>query len=413
MEQMLRKKFFSPDLHAAIQALAYKWIYAGFLVYLAAWFFLEGSRQKTFFYLLLALPALSLFPHLRHIFRVDHRAMLAFTSFLAYFSVSACWGEGTFRDALKLALLTFCLLLVIEACMRYFTTKFLVDFIIIIGGLSICIHLLAIPSLEGGFSTFTKTRFSLHYSEGWGNDNPIDSAIILGLPVIAAWWSFPGRKRLVQVSLFLLILCASVLILFTKSRGPILALGATLLAMTLTRRNKSDVLLLCSACALSGILFLCVDIEEHIRERIMVSNYRVHIWRQTWEQFLDHFWLGSGFGSRANIPISPEWAVTHAHSFVLEAFRVGGIIGGCLLFLLLWTMMDRRILNSVGFFFLLWLIYGMLCLLTNGRLLLIQPWEIEFFAFWVPLLCLHFLTHVIPDQNKMTSPPPSSGAAAC
>jgi hypothetical protein len=61
-------------------------------------------------------------------------------------------------------------------------------------------------------------------------------------------------------------------------------------------------------------------------------------------------------------------------------------------------------------FFLLWLLYGTLCLLSNGRLLLIRPWQIEFFAFWIPLLCLYFSTRL---ANSDLEEPCSSGETTC
>jgi hypothetical protein len=66
------------------------------------------------------------------------------------------------------------------------------------------------------------------------------------------------------------------------------------------------------------------------------------------------------------------------------------MIGGVLFLAMLAFMLNRVTLKSPAFFALLWLIYGVLCLSTNGRLLLIRPWQIECLAFWIPLLCLHF-----------------------
>jgi O-antigen ligase len=410
MEATLNKKFPFSGICPAWQTWACKLASIGFLVYLGANFFLKSSQQKTFFYLLLVLPVLFFFLRARALFQTDRRAMIAFVLFLAYFAISACWGEGTFREAFKLGLLTFCLLLAVKAYMRRFTAEFLADFLVVVGGLAVCLHLLALAVSEGGFSTFTDVRFSLRYSYGWGNGHPIESATLLGLPIIAAWWRFPGRKRLIQILLSMLMPCSFALMSCTQSRGPILAVGATLLLMTLIRRDRSDVFLLASTCVLSSILFLYTNVEEHIQARLMAPSYRIQIWQQVWEQFMAHFWVGQGYGRMIQIPLTPEFSVQYSHSFLLEIFRAGGIIGGGLFFFLLFAMLDRRVLQPAGFFFLLWLIYGMLCLLTNGRLLLIEPWKIEFFAFWIPLLCLYFSTRPV-HQNPAT--PLLSGKTPC
>jgi O-antigen ligase len=373
----------------------------GFLVHLATWFFLRSSQQKTFFYLLIALPALFLSSRLYQLSRTDARAIVSFILFLGYFALSSCWGEGTFSDAVKSWGLLLCLLLAIEATIRRFDTEFLASFITIIGGAIIFIHGFASLLSDTGVSSIISGRFSLDVTYGWGRDNPIDSAIILGLPIISAWWLFPMKSWFSKILLSLVIICGAALIFFTQSRGPILALGASLLILTLIRRNRSDIILMLSGCILLIALFMLfffMHFEEHVNTRVSAPNYRIYIWKESITQFLAHFWTGQGFGHRARIPITPAETVSHAHSFVLEILRTGGIIGGALFFIMLFFMLNRSIFKSTrfksaGFFFLLWLIFGALCLLTNGRLLLTSPWYIECFAFWIPLLCLHFSPH--------------------
>ncbi|MDR1062323.1 MAG: O-antigen ligase family protein [Azoarcus sp.] len=198
------------------------------------------------------------------------------------------------------------------------------------------------------------------------------------------------KNWFLRTLLLLLIISGTILIFSTQSRGPILALGATLLIITLIRKNRSDIVLMLSGCILLIILFFFINLDKHVNIRISTPDYRIHIWKESIAQFLAHFWIGQGFGHYANIPIPPDWTVGHAHSFILEIIRVGGIIGGSLFCIMLFFMLNRFIFTSAGFFFLLWLIFGALCLLTNGRLLLTYPWRIECFAFWIPLLCLHF-----------------------
>jgi O-antigen ligase len=386
----------------AMQKLAYRWIIVGFLVYLASWFFLKGSRQQIFFYLLIALPALCLPVYAYRIFRSNARAMFPFILFLAYFSLSALWGEGSFRESIKLGILIFCLALAIKATLSRFNAGNVANFIAMTGGIAIGTHVLAFLLSDTGFPSFANGRFSLYKSYEWGTDNPINSAIVLGLPIIAAWWLFPGRKLYIQILLFLLMVCSAILMFLTQSRGPIFALAAAISIMALFRRSKEDMALIIFGCIAVAMLFLFTNVGEQASARIAQPNYRMHIWQEAFRQFLDHFWIGQGFGNDARIPTVSNEVVTHAHSFILETFRTGGIVGGCLFFIMLFSMLDRSILKPSRFFFLLWLIYGVLCLLSNGRLLLIRPWRIECFAFWVPLLCLYFSAHYSEDTTAIS-----------
>jgi hypothetical protein len=378
------------DACAATQGIVRKWIAVGFLIWLAGWFFLESGQQKTLFYILLGVPALCLLPRLPALFRANAWGMFSLVLFLGYFSISALWGEDEIMKAVKISISLFCLLLAIEAAVSRFDAKFISDFVIITGAVAICVHGFALVLSDSDFSGLIARRLTLNNMDGWGNDNPIDSATVLGLPILAAWWRFPGRKWPIQAALVILMAGCALLMFFTQSRGPILALGIALPGIVLFRRSRDDIILLCSACALIGALFQFTNLEEQVDARVMDPDFRMFIWSHTFEQFRAHLWTGQGFGHDARIPIMPTWSVTHAHSFVFEAFRIGGLIGGSLLCFMLFTMVKRLFSTPAGAFFLLWLIYGMLCLSTNGRLLLIRPWVIECFAFWIPLFCGYF-----------------------
>ncbi|MDR1661432.1 MAG: O-antigen ligase family protein [Azoarcus sp.] len=412
---MIRPSILTLHHSPKAQKFLYAWISFGFLSYLATWFFLRSSQQRTFFYLLVALPALCFSTRLYQLFKTNTRVIVSITLFIGYFSLSAYWGEGRFGKAIESGILTLCLLLAIEASLRRFGTEYLTNFIVIIAGVSTCTYSFAILLSDIELSDFIANRLSFYSISGWGSDNPIDTATVLGLSTLSAWWIFPGKKCFPKILLSLLIASSATLMLFTQSRTPLLTLALTLLIITLTRRDKSDIILMLFGCILLGLLFLFTNIGEYIEARITAPNHRIYIWQNAFAQFLDHFWIGSGFGRHARISV--EWPVTHAHSFILETFRVGGVIGASLLFIMLFSMLNRFSLKPPGRFFLFWLIYGMLCLTSNGRLLLTKPWYIECFAFWIPLLCLYFSTRPqsadSASYNSENSPFLTFGAKKC
>ncbi|MDR3054444.1 MAG: O-antigen ligase family protein [Zoogloeaceae bacterium] len=375
-----------------LQPLALIWATIGFLIYLTGFFFLKSSKHMVFFYAMVILPALFLTARSRILIQLDAKAIISLLLFLGYFSASALWGSGEFKEALKFGFCLFFLMLSIEACSCRLRPEFIPYFVATIGGFAVCFYGSILILSDTAFATFAADRFAFFNAGGLGNDNPIDSAIILGLPVLAAWWLFPGRKWLIQIALITLMISCCILMFITKSRGPIVALCVMLLIITFFRRNRSDFTLL-----FFGILFITSSLlfentASIVADRIEQPDYRLYIWCQAFEQFKDHWIIGRGFGNNARIFITDTHAVSHAHSSIFETFRVGGITGAILFFTMLFFMLKRSIFHPNGTFLLIWMSYGLLCLLTNGRLLLIKPTAIEVFSFWIPLFLAHFYT---------------------
>lgn len=388
------------SLRANAVDVAGKWAAAGFLVYLASVFFIEGSRQKSIFYMLVALPSLLLCVRFRSLFRANSWSLVSVLAFLVYFSLSSLWsGEAAemLEDAIKFSLSILCLMFGIEAVSSRMSPASMVRFIVCVGAAAAFFYTI-MTLLEGsGMSALLADRSSLKDLSGWGTDNPISSAIYLGLPIVAAWWIFPSKSRHVQLGLILLMSISMMLMFYTKSRGPMLALFATLLLLALCRRSRTDVLLLVAGGAAALAIMLTTDIQSIALQRAAEPNYRMGIWFQALEQIRQHWAFGQGFGHDAGIHVKSDIYVTHAHSSVLEVFRVGGLIGGGLFLSMLFLLARNSISHRGGVFFLLWLLYGLLCLSTNGRMLLNRP-SIEWFCFWIPLFLLYFSTRYVTTE---------------
>lgn len=402
-------EIFSDSIRSRVEATrnsVRRFVSIGFLVYLGSAFVLDGSHQKTFFYFLVALPALLLLPHLIKLFRDEPWSMASVVMLLFYYALSALWsgGEGSIKDALKYSLYILCLMLAVEAAARRYSAEFIAGFVAIIAGIAICSYIFVIAVGSVSLSSLLAGRFSLHDIAGWGADNPITSAVVMGLPVISAWWLFPRQRWYTQLAFVLLMVMALVLIFISKSRGPLLALGATLLLIALFRRSKYDLLLLVGGGAGFLVLAWSLSLDSVIAQRAAAPNYRLEIWLQVFDRFLDNWILGQGYGSDARIPVGGDRVlnvVTHAHSSLFEMFRVGGVIGGGLFVLMLSLLVGRSITHPAGLFFLCWLVYGAICLSTNGRLLLGRP-SVEWFAFWLPLFLLYFSTR--PEFPRSSVP---------
>lgn len=379
---------FVRDGFAAMQARVHSWLALGFMAFLVGAFFLE--RNQTLFYILVALPALLLLGRLKTLIRVDSWGIISILTFLGYFSLSALWssGDGSLQTALKFSLYIICLVLSIEAAAKRFSMNSVAAIIAVAAAISAVGYLVSVLVGDIPLRNLAAGRFSLEAMAGWGPDNPITSGVVFGLSVISAWWLFPKRPWYVQTILVLLILASLVLMFISKSRGPFVALSFALLLLVCFRRSRVDLVL---AAGLGLVILLCVlllNLDVIAIKRASAPNYRLGIWLEALERIREHWMFGQGFGHDARILLPGGRAVTHSHSFVLEVFRQGGVVGGGLFFFMLALLLRRALVQPAGFF-LLWLVYGAVCLSTNGRIVLSRP-SVEWFSFWLPLLLAYF-----------------------
>lgn len=392
---------------SVVLAAVHAWIPFGFLAYLGSMFFLDGSKQKTIFYLLAALPSLALLVRIKDLSRAEPWTMASLLMFFTFFSVSALWsgGDGSMSDGLRFTLYIICLGLAAEASVRRFSVDFIASFIVVVGGFAAVVYWIAIALGDVSIARLLTERFTLRAMVGWGGSNPITTAVIFGLPVLAAWWLIARQRWQLQLVLITLMVLCLGLMFFTKSRGPIAALCLTLLLLSLIRRSRTDIVLVSVGGFLAASTLLFSSLGSVVAERAAAPNYRLDIWLQAMAQFRESWLLGTGFDHEARILIDNGQLLTHSHSFLFEVFRQGGLVGGGLFLLMLGLLLRRAFSQPSGLFFLLWLIYGAICLLTNGRMVLSRP-GVEWFAFWVPLLLLYFST-LVATERKFASEPRS------
>ena len=202
-----------------------------------------------------------------------------------------------------------------------------------------------------------------------------------------------------------------VLMLMTQSRGPLGALMLVLVLLSLQRRSRSDWILWGLAIVVGGFAIWQLDLLTAITNRIDAPNYRMAIWTSAIGLIRDHLLFGQGLGSSADIAFADGSGgtalVSHTHSIFLETFRIGGLIGGFLFVAMLGRLVMARIRSRQRpSFFDFWLVFGLLCLCSNGRHPMIRP-SVEWFAFWIPFyLASQFST---PDEAPAAVGQPRPG----
>jgi len=369
--------------------------FIGILVYLSGFYFLDSGKCRLLFYIFVFLPALGLFAYSNQLFKKNLLPVCSFLIFMAYFILSASWGEGRWYHVFKDALLIFCLILAIWSNTQRFSQDFITKFHVTIGGIFVCYYFYSIFVAN----ILVSNRFVFKDLIRYGSDNPIDCANVLGVVMLSAWWLLPNKKIWVQISLIAVMVMSFVLMLMTQSRGPIIALGITLASVVLLRRHKSYLVMLVLFGTFIMMALFFDNFTEIAARRIEQNNYRLAIWSQMFEVFKENWLLGQGFGIHLNTN-TENMVFAHSHNSVLEIFRVGGITGGVIFFALLFYWLCNPISQKKYTFFLAWFLYGILCLSTNGRMLITRPGRVEVLSFWVPLFLAYF--HTAQDGQRQT-----------
>jgi len=370
------------------------------LAYLASFFLFPGF-QKSFFYLLVALPSIALTVDLRQLFREEHRIPVAFVMiFSAYFALSSLWSnDGQLASGLKLALSVVLLLVAVHSTMsmRIDSGVHVRNFILIVGSFAVCFYFVMFVAKmldTAEYSTMLSGRVSSGMLSALGDANPINTAIYFGLVTLTAWWDFPRHRSLTKFGLLFVIAASVAMMLLTKSRGPILSLTIVLVLISAFRRNKDD-LILWGIVLIAGVVGVTYfNVAPTILDRAASPNYRLGIWLNAIKLIKNNLIFGQGLGDSANIPISIVGGgivtVSHSHSSILEPFRVGGLVGGFIFVAMILTIAFQPLrANRERLFFISWLAYGLLCLSSNGRLPFMRP-SVEWFAFWIPLFFVLF-----------------------
>ncbi|MGI1677504.1 MAG: O-antigen ligase family protein [Cellvibrionaceae bacterium] len=84
-----------------------------------------------------------------------------------------------------------------------------------------------------------------------------------------------------------------------------------------------------SICIVAGLIFDIAQIKSYVL-RGGFGSWRPEIWQVSFNQSLDHFWIGSGMGSDTIYTVPREELVStqnHSHNFYLQMFAWSGFTG--------------------------------------------------------------------------------------
>ncbi len=368
-------------------------LFVGMLCFLTGFFWqVKYSRLHTLYFILVVLPSLILIPVFIKEQLHKNKLFILILLFCLYSVVSVFWGAdfqfSFFVTYLKRALTLVILFYAIyHIILHYPYSEKLIFSLLMLSGLGLAAY--SFVEIQKDFSG----RLQL-----WGGLNDvISSATVYGVLFLLVVRAYLLEKNhyLLVLYLFLVLLFLTEIIL-TQSRGPALALLLStplifVVVKPISYRRIYYPLIIVVLC-LVGFLIVS-DIINSILSREFSLSYRDIIWKDSINLSLEKPWFGYGLGSTFEFFLPrlerTNWVsstASHSHNFILSTWLYSGIPGVLLIVAIIYQGLRFCFINKKEKFSILGviMIFGVLCLLTNGSYPISRPNE-RWFVFWIPL----------------------------
>ncbi len=206
------------------------------------------------------------------------------------------------------------------------------------------------------------------------------------LATILSWCATDLKRSLL---FFMAALCALGALALSQSRGPILSLMLALLLAMVWIRPLLRVWVgqLAFLLSILVLLIMFTPIEQMVVGRGI--SLRDEIWLQVWQSMGNQpFSLLWGIGmSEVTVIATASGEFHHAHNAWLDIFYRTGAIGLVLALGHLILLLVRGAANATTKPLVIWLVYGLGCLLVDSRSLF---WEVDakWLLYWIPAALL-------------------------
>lgn len=248
-----------------------------------------------------------------------------------------------------------------------------------------CIVIISTIAYHYIFSNNFKNIFRLLGWNTFRNPNEIGAmcGIIALLAIISAFQSLSVKRANLY---YLLALIALTGLILSFSRAAMLAIFVTsLLALIIIRPPVKIWLVPAVFFLLAAALFIFVNGNpyNYYEGRGSGISDRFAIWSDVIKKSINNIVLGIGMSEKTDITISNGAVFNHAHNAWIDTYYRTGIIGLLLIMLHLIFTIRTRLSNKKALPLLLWLCFGCICSIFDGRTFF---WEIgaKWFLYWIP-----------------------------
>jgi O-antigen ligase len=218
-------------------------------------------------------------------------------------------------------------------------------------------------------------------------------------------FSLTKNKRMQRLESLIIFMAILTFVVLTQSRGPLMALFATIFFCSALVK---DFKLLLSLAILVGVLFIAKTFNFFDPFSLVSrgDSYRFAIWEQVWTNFLEKPFLGYGLGGlRPEILIEPGIHIAHAHNvFLANLLDGGGVALALLLALLLrsayWAFVHFKKSGNVTLVSLI--LFAVLANMTDGYTLIMSP-GYQWIYFWMPIAIISSFELHLKEEKAGTT----------
>lgn len=360
------------------------WLY---IIFIVGFFVLSTRMHRNYFYLFLLIPFF-LSTNISCLKKIKYSKIFLVTSFFCvYMFITLLWADGVSLEySYESIRKGFLVVIFLVLTMVFFQNNWdlvprFFKYTCFLAGVFSCITMIL----------FYDTNQLSERITGMGTlDNPIMAGNSYALVVLIAFFYFLVKKEVElrdKIKYFLVVVAAVMFVVLSQSRGPLLALAVTLIccAVVFTPKYLSWILVGFILPLMTVYFSGLVNFTSLITR---ADSYRISIWQQSWDIFLQHPLFGYGFGgARPEIFIAESLPASHSHNLFLATMLDGGVVALVLIvaLLVISTFWSIRYFRETGDVTLLALMmFAVLGNLTDGKTPIASP-NHQWLYFWLPI----------------------------
>ena len=360
------------------------WLY---IVFVAGFFVLSTRVHRNYFYIFLLIPFF-LCVDITFLKKIKFsKIFLVAFIFCVYMFLSLGWAnavslEDSYESVRKgILVIAFLVLTVVFFQNNWNLVTRFFKYTCLFSGIFSCITMALF---------YYKNQFSGRITGIGTLDNPIMAGNSYAAVALIAFFYFLVKKEVElrdKLKYFLVMIASVMFVVLSQSRGPLLALAVTLICCAVMFTPKYlpwilvGIILPLTAVYTSGLVNFTSLITR-------ADSYRISIWQQSWEIFLQQPLFGYGFGgARPEIFIAESLPASHSHNLFLATMLDGGAVALVLIVALLaisifWSIRYFRETGDVTLLALM--MFAVLGNLTDGKTPIASP-NHQWLYFWLPI----------------------------
>lgn len=220
------------------------------------------------------------------------------------------------------------------------------------------------------------------------------TASLYGINIVFCLYGLVNWTGVWRWVLVLSLLSSILVVVLTQSKAPFIYIIAAILWSLISglksKKHLTSIAVISIFCGIASFVYFYFD-RIPLLDRVSSYSIRLDLWKSAILQSTSHLWFGYGVGSDIAFQYLGKDYPSHAHNFIIDTLRYGGIVGALLISAqVLYTgFCGVRILKIDTSYLpvFAWFIFGTLFLLTNGQQPLVKPHHIWFF-YWLPVVLI-------------------------